>query len=138
MTEFEKATLEFMEWEKLNGMVQSIYSASGLFWSDMSLGFTLIFGYLIAAYYIGAKLTRLQVSIFNAFFIAAVAGIQMSARANFNSMLVMFDRLEKDFSGVYRPPVLTEAFYPLVPMMGVAFVSGALYFMWSVRHHNIE
>jgi hypothetical protein len=138
MTEFERATLELMEFEKLTGIVEAISYSSELVFESVEFGFTIIFGYLIAAYYIGAKLTRIQVWIFNTFYLALMISNQIALRASYKSMLVWFDRLESDFSDAYRPFTATEEFYATIPFLGVAFVTGSLYFMWSIRNHNIE
>ena len=58
IAEIEQATLEHMRFEKMSAIVERIQYSSELAMESAEFGFTLIFGYLIAAYYIGAKLNQ--------------------------------------------------------------------------------
>ena len=138
MSELQRAALKHADWETISLITERIQYAAELVMDASEFGFTLIFGYLVASYYIGARLNRIQVFIFNTFFVAVMIATQMNIRSSFMSMVMWFDLLETDFDLRYRPVTGTEEFYLIFPIFGIAFTSGCLYFMWSVRNHKIE
>ena len=138
MTEIEIATTEHMQIEQASAIVERIQYSAELIMDAGEFGFTLIFGYLVAAYYFGSKLNRIQLCIFNFLFIAIQFVTQMNIRGSYMAMLTWFDRLEEVLNDTYRPYSATEEFYIVFPIIGITFTSACLYFMWSIRNHRIE
>ena len=72
MTEFEIAQLEFMQAERSANLLNLVQTQGSLIQSDATFFTTLLFGYLLVAYFIGASLTRVQVIILNVLYIASI------------------------------------------------------------------
>jgi len=57
MTEFETAQLAIMNAELVNSSIGNFQSQTEIMYQQIALGHSLLFGYLLAAYFIGAALT---------------------------------------------------------------------------------
>jgi hypothetical protein len=60
MTEFEIASLELMNFERIKGIAELMQGQGSLIASDGATFTSLLFGYLLAAYFIGVNLSRVQ------------------------------------------------------------------------------
>jgi hypothetical protein len=104
--------------------------------TEYEIAMTVLFGYLTAAYFIGANLTKVQVSIFTSlyivFLVLAFIGIMTTSQAWMNAIdavteadptLVMADNFA--FKEITNAAIFG---------LGIASGAASLYFMWSVRH----
>jgi len=94
--------------------------------------------YLVVAYTIGAKLTRFQAAFISAGFIMVFAGILSAQYFYMTELLYATDQLQsvKDFENHISKAsgnVIVLVFYAV----RLLFLSGALYFMWNVRHPKL-
>ena len=97
---------------------------------------TVLFGYLIAAYGLGAKVTRRQVMVFNAIYLVIICGLLY----NMFDFWTQVDRwvaraMEADFGMTGERLVLRGR---LTILACASMVLGSLYFMWSIRHPNTD
>jgi hypothetical protein len=95
---------------------------------------TLLFGYLMAAYFIGAKLTRVQVGIFTTLYLFWVVRlgvvlniVLISSRITIGEMRKISPDLLLAIPSIWGP-------YAILTLLTLA----SLYFMWSVRHPKTE
>ena len=139
MTTFEEATLALMEMERFRGMVDLIFTSSDLIATDIASFTTLLFGYLLAAYFIGSQLSTLQVSIFNLLYIAAASYNLLMLSGHVSILRVQMDRLREAFPDTaYTPITLKPEFLISGAVVICALIIASLYFMWSIRHHKTE
>lgn len=95
---------------------------------------TVLFGYLIAAYGLGAKVTRRQVMVFNTIYLVIICGLLY----NMYDFWTQVDRwvaraVEADF-GITGETLVFRG--RLTILACASMVLGSLYFMWSIRHPN--
>ena len=96
---------------------------------------SVITAYLVAAYVIGAELTKSQVSVLTTLFLYAVAILIWSQSAyvywgDYFSSLTRSDGVER---GLYSP----KTWLPAVVAIGnLLIVVACLFFMWNVRHRG--
>jgi len=130
MTEYEIADLAvstqaifFQQWEVAQGIAERVFDLLQQFGN-------LLFGYLIVAYFVGAKLTKVQLAILNVLYLIWQLRIVFTLRilsANGNILL-----------GEMR--IISPELTPDVPSVSSAFalltvlILASLYFMWSIRH----
>jgi len=97
---------------------------------------TLMSGYLVVAYLVGAKLTRPQVSIVNSLYILSALSVVMCHwQYNYNAMLARH-HAEAYVPDLFGLTTRTEIFaVPLgLSLINIGLIIASLYFMWSIRH----
>jgi hypothetical protein len=72
MTEYEIADLALSTQEVIQQQAGLVLETGSLALTSLSVYFTLIFGYLIVAYFIGANLTRVQSAILTLLYLSIV------------------------------------------------------------------
>jgi hypothetical protein len=138
MTEYEIADLAASSASKLQGAVSLLQAALTMMTDIIQQYMAILFGYIVAAYFIGASLTRRQASILTTLYamwqiwmIGVIAGRGYLAR-------LIMERIQ-DLQGASSaaagvPLVLTTV--SIILLIGALFAS--LYFMWCVRHPRTE
>lgn len=143
MTEFELASIEFMQSERLINVFSLVQGQSALIANDMTSFSTVLFGYLIVAYFIGAHLTRIQLWILNSLYVVTAAFGLLVMLANVGGLLGHWQSvnelmLEMGQEGATTDgtinTVLSEQFLLAGLLIPVLLVIASLYFMWSIRH----
>jgi hypothetical protein len=137
MTEFELKQLEFMEIERMQGLLGLIQSQVELISNDATMMSTLLFGYLVVAYFVGGKLTRIQSFIFSALYLAGMLGNLFSASSS-AIVAIGFQAKFIEVSGASGAASLSPMFVLLGVVMNLGMLLASLYFMWSVRHPKAE
>jgi len=124
MTEYELV-------DALNGNMSAMMSSQALFLS-------VLFAYLLAAYTVGSKLTQFQaVFISLVFLIFTLAGSSaLAAMSNEISYyrLAIADIRGSDVGG----GIPANLVGPMFVLVRILVATGALYFMWQVRHPKTE
>ncbi len=72
MTEYEIADLALSTQEGIQQQVSLVLETASLALTSLSVYFTLVFGYLIVAYFVGANLTRVQNAILTLLYLSIV------------------------------------------------------------------
>jgi hypothetical protein len=130
MTEYEIADLavatQAIYWQQAEVALGSME----LVISVLERFMTLLSGFLLVAYFLGSKLTRVQVGILTALYlfwlsrmVATLDILVVSGNATLGEMRKIAPELVRD-----TPPIL--------PLYALLFLlaAGSLYFMWTVRH----
>jgi len=103
---------------------------------------TLLTGYLLIAFFIGAKLTRFQVSFVNVLFVVMFLSSCLSLASAAATLTHIAQRLRDTGSDIPMTAfdMGESGMASPIFVLGVclAMLIGALYFMWSVRHPKIE
>ena len=120
--------------------IAELVESTGIFFglaSDiLSFYVTITTGYLIAAYLVGRKLGRLQITIISFLYvgmasIASYAIFAWTARAvHFATMHASADPMSGVYPGKYASPALT--------IFLVIGILASLKFMWDIRHPKEE
>ena len=134
MTEYEIADLAvstqelvWLQAQVLQGNLQQAFNTLEYFG-------TLLFGYLMVAYFIGAQLTRVQVGILTTLYLFWVVRLGVMMNVVFITSQNTIDEMRKvspDFI-VSIPSIWGP--YTILLFMTLA----SLYFMWSIRHPKEE
>ena len=138
MTEYEIADLAISNTALMQTQFLLIQGHSSQIISNLTLFYSLVFGYLLVAYVIGGQLTRTQVSILSILYLAAVAYNRISGYAMYNGLIFAFEGMEELTGATARPITATENSLALVTVFIVLSILGSLYFMWTVRHPREE
>ena len=138
MTEFELAQLEFMSAERAANLLELVQAQGAIMQTD-SIGFsTLLFGYLLAAYFIGANLTRVQVLILTVLYICSIGGVMFQLVANAYTAMGFMERFYEITDNTRELTTLNVHYLSYGLLIGTAIVMSSLYFMWTVRHPKTE
>ena len=93
---------------------------------------TVLSGYLIAAYVIGAKVTRRQVIVFNAIYLVVICGLLYNMHDYWSNINHWFSEGQ---TAQYGQVVVDSTVRGRITVLACAsMVVGSLYFMWSIRH----
>ena len=120
-------------------MTDIIMSRFGHMTDQASLYFALVSGYLITAYIVGARLTRLQVTVVNTLYCLWTVGI-LGGYINTVSDTI---ELERAIRGAGATPAAGKisdssfAAYSFAIVQAIGIIA-SLIFMWSVRHPKTE
>ena len=134
MTEYEIADLAvstqaifWQQWQVAQGAFENMLSILERF-------ITVLFGYLIVAYFIGAKLSRVQAGIMTALYLFWLSRLGIVLGVLANNANIILDEMRKisPILAVSIPSLLM--LYFLLSILTFA----SLYFMWSVRHPKTE
>jgi hypothetical protein len=134
MTEYEIADLAvstqelfIQQWQLAQGMGERVFDLMQQFGN-------LLFGYLIVAYFVGAKLTKVQLAIFNVLYLIWQFRLFFTLRivsANGNILLGEMRKISPELTPDY--PSILSLFALLTGLL-----LASLYFMWSIRHPKTE
>ena len=134
MTEYEIAELALstqeLFWQQMQVMQGFGELTGGLFERFM----TVLFGYLIVVYLIGARLTRVQAGIFTMLYLFWLARLAIGVSTTTSAMFGTLDAMK-----ILQPDMAIPS-SPALWMLALLLLStlASLYFMWSVRHAKTE
>ena len=138
MTEFEIATLALQKAEGIRAQIQLVQAQGELMYNSSTTFITLLSGYLVVAYLVGARLAKSELVVLNglyAFFIVQTGWSMETAHsagiAHHKILLELQPEREKLAFWTMESLLVSQAF------IYVAAVA-SLYFMWSVRHPKSE
>jgi len=138
MSEFEILQLEYMEIERMQGLIGLLQSQADLMANDGTMMTTLLFGYLIVAYFVGTHLTKVQSFIFSTLYVAAFLASTFSATNTALAAVGLQARFVEVSGNSETIPTLTPMFVLLGVALKLSMFLASLYFMWSVRHPKTE
>jgi len=122
------------DWIEMAQMAESNTIAAG------GLLITIISGYLVVAYLVGAKLSRVQVTSINLLYTISAMSVNGSVWTNtYDNMLA------RHHAFTYIPDLagsVPSAYILIVPagvaLVYICIIITSLFFMWSIRHPNTE
>ena len=105
---------------------------SGLASTDFTLYITATFAYIVAAYVVGSKLTRIQTLMISFLYIWLAVIAVLAVDSDFTWMQVSIEQLEDKR---LREITYTGEFWrlPVTGFMSCGILV-SIYFMWNVRH----
>jgi hypothetical protein len=134
MTEYEIADLavsmQELYWQQaqaLQGILEQAFNTFEYFG-------TLLFGYLIVAYFIGAQLTRVQVGILTTLYLFWVVRLGVVLNLLLYSGQITIGEMRKISPDLIPPMPSVSGPYAILTILTLA----SLYFMWSIRHPKTE
>jgi hypothetical protein len=138
MTEYEIADLALSTQEGIRQQASLVQAQGSVALSSIA-GFTsVLFGYLIVAYFVGASLTRAQsiaLTLLYLFFM-------ILNRAQFVVIMLGGQNLLKGLMEInpnaMPQPLWSDAGIVVTEVIVAAMIAASLYFMWSMRHPNPE
>jgi hypothetical protein len=138
MTEYEIADLALSTQEGIRQHVGLMLDTASLSLTSLSVYFSLIFGYLIVAYFAGANLTRVQNAVLTLLYLSTViinrvAWVSIQQAGKVLNLELM--ELRPDVSQV---PLFTNTAIVISTVVFAASIVGSLYFMWHVRHPKTD
>ena len=138
MTEYEIADLALSNTALLQNQISIIQAHGSMIISNLTLFYSLVFGYLLAAYIVGKQLTTTQTIILSLLYLAAVIYNRVSALEVFMAYISSINTLE-EMAGQPIPRVTaTEGSLALITVFVILSILASLFFMWSVRHPKAE
>jgi hypothetical protein len=139
MSELEAAQLAHIQFEQAAMVLALAQAQVSITITQIIYSNTLLAGYLVATYLVGANLSRLHASILNIFF--AVTYAQVAHQVIENSFSAREMSLSYiDLAGnTSTLPITMSLGYLVFGILTFTFILiAALYFMWSVRHPKTE
>jgi hypothetical protein len=138
MTEFEIAQLEFMQAERNVNLLELVQTQGIIMQSDSTQFTTLLFGYLLVAYFIGANLTRIQVAILNVLYVASIAATLFQIITALITAQGFLNRFLEVSGNSAETTAINPMYLAYGLTIGLAAVLTSLYFMRSVGHPKTE
>jgi hypothetical protein len=134
MTEYEIADLAvstqelfWQEWQAAQGTFELVLDLSERF-------MTVLFGYLIVAYFIGAKLTSVQAGIMSMLYLFWLWRLSIVIYTLSDTGKVILSEMGKTSPDLV---VAIPSVWNLIFLYSILTLA-SLYFMWSVRHPKTE
>jgi len=93
---------------------------------------TILFGYLLTSHFLGAKVSIIQLTVFNTIYIVLMSGLSFNMWIHWGATVSWFRG-----SGNSSPlEAITNGNVHMIvaSLMHVSLLIASLYFMWSVRH----
>ena len=116
--------------------IEAMYAMGANVVDSASTYLTVVTGYLIAAYFIGRELTRFQMAVISALFVAFSLSFIGAIYVGLNNILAISTQYPVQIDGwlnyVSKP---VNVLVLVVDMLGIIM---ALIFMWSIRHPKKE
>jgi len=140
MDEFALAELAMMEKSYFLELEMVTQGYIDLVETEASILLSLIFGYLLVAHFIGASITRAQVTIFNALYVFTTLSSLAVYYGHYESIVYSVNRLleENAVNAADIPVTATPESAKFVVFAYLSMIVASLYFMWTVRHPNEE
>jgi hypothetical protein len=138
MTEYEIADLALSTQEGIRQQIGLVQEQGSLAISSLSVYFSLIFGYLLAAYFVGANLTRAQNVILTLLYLSTLflnRSAFLSIQLGGQDIIMGLMELYPDARPIF---LLSDAGIVFNIAVSAALIVATLYFMWSVRHPKTE
>ena len=139
MTEFEILQVEYMEKAYATSLIDNIYGPTAAMGDQATVIFTLIFGYLLVAHFMGSQLSRIQVLVLT------ICYLSMTIRLSIHTMFqaVVAGELQKELLNVLdvtlEVPVALQVWDKIdQPWWYFVYITASLYYMWSVRRQKPE
>ena len=108
------------------------YEAGQLIQAEEGTFFTVLFGYLLAAHFLGDKVSSRQLLIFNGMYLATILGLVFN-------MWIQWNEMYKWLQLTHKEPVGTAQLHiGGAVLIYVSLVLASVYFMWTVRHPKTE
>ena len=134
MTEFEAAQLVYMQSERAVNLLTLAQTQGELLQNESTQFTTLVFGYLLVAYFIGLNLSRIQVTILNVLYAVSIGATIFQMVAGGLAAIGFLNRFYELTDATRELTVVNPSYLAFGVCLNFALVLASFYFMWSVRH----
>jgi hypothetical protein len=134
MTEYEIADLAASSVFELQGQVSLFQTAVSMMTDIVQQYMGILFGYIVAAYFIGASLGRRQVWVFTSLYVMWQIWMMGVIASRGYLAVLLLDELQDSVSSTSVPFGISSVLTTTSLALLVAALFASLYFMWSVRH----
>jgi hypothetical protein len=134
MTEYEIADLAVSTQELYWQQAQALQGILELVFTTLEYFGTLLFGYLMVAYFIGAQLTRVQVVILTTLYLFWVVRLGIVLNVVSISGQMIIGEMRKISPDLVPASPSVWGPYAILTFLTLA----SLYFMWNARHPKTE
>jgi hypothetical protein len=135
MSELEAAQLAHIQFEQAAMVLALAQAQISIAITQIIYSNTLLAGYLVATYLVGANLSRLHASIFNIFFAVTYAQVSYQViEASFSAREMSLSYIDLPGNISTLPITLSLGYQVFGIVTFTLILIAALYFMWSVRH----
>lgn len=134
MTEFEAAQLVYMQSERAVNLISLVHAQGELIQNDATQFTTLLFGYLLVAYFIGLNLSRIQVTILNVLYAASIGATIFQMVVGSLAAIGFLNRFYELTDATREVTVVNPNYLAFAICLNFGLVLASFYFMWSVRH----
>ena len=140
MTEYEIAALAATNTSLIQAQASIIQAQGTLVIDNLALYYSLLFGYLLAAYAIGKKLTSIQTLVLTALYLSAVSYNRFYGFMVLKSMFVTENQMSEMLGATATPAQLMvqKGMLTFVSAFVIMSILASLYFMWSIRHSKAQ
>ena len=97
---------------------------------------SVVFAYIVTAYLVGAKLTRMQVRTLTTMFIMVYVLLVWSIAGYVNEGVGLYQLANPENTENFLTP--KSWLVSLIVILGVLFLAMALKFMWDIRHTRVS
>ena len=94
---------------------------------------TIIFAYLVTAYFVGRRLTPFQSALVSLFFLLGAAGASFMAIVEFRRAAMFMEQLTRQFGVVSISP--NAVVIPLYAVLMGLLIPAAVFFMYQIRRN---
>lgn len=137
MTEFELASLTLYKAEAVRQQIEIVQGLAASLETKFNGFTTLLFGFVLVAYFAGKNLSRNQVTILTVLYLATIAQYVVTyllSGLGIVSATAQLAELNHDNPGHLTDIIASTSRYYFGMAVQVSCVLASLYFMWSVRH----
>jgi len=117
------------------------YTSISAIQSEESTFLTVLFGYLVAAYFVGAKIPKAQLIIFNAMYLVTILGLTFNMWALWGDAYGWISAsaaLSVGQKAMDESVVSGETHTYIANGIYLALIIASLWFMWNVRRAKAE
>ncbi|MEH6584827.1 MAG: hypothetical protein V7754_23100 [Halioglobus sp.] len=122
--------------EYIQGWIALMQNQGSLVNGDTTVLFTLLFGYLLAAHFVGRNLSKPESLIFTSLYIVTF----LITLGNLASNVVASIRMQGELISVCPEcevsPLISMQALVLIALVDLAMLIASLYFMWSIRNRK--
>jgi hypothetical protein len=97
-----------------------------------------LIGYLLLAYFVGSKLTRLQVGLLTFLYLAWQARLLLVSHRLLNRLVATELSMEESARNAATEYAATGVHPVMLDSLILVCIAASVYFMWSVRHPKTE
>jgi len=94
---------------------------------------TIIFAYLVTAYFVGRRLTRFQAALVSLFFVLGAAGASFMAFVEFRRAAMFMEQLTSQFGVESISP--NAVVIPLYATLMALLIPASVFFMYQIRRN---
>jgi len=138
MTDYEIADLAASNTQLFQGLFSLLQMQGSLIIQNLTLFYSLVFGYVLAAYVVGRKLTTVQAVILSVLYLAAAIYNRLSGVIIVGGMIELNRQMDEMLGMVAPKGLMSQEGQVVIAVFVILSILASLYFMWSVRHPKTE